>query len=220
MTPKRNSAFLSRRGLLGAIAATPLVSLAAGCSSLVPGQGPPPDLYRLQTKPQFPADMPQVDWQLQIPAPTAPAGLDTTRIALLHNPARIEYYARSDWMDRAPLLVQAMMIQAFESSGRILSVGEGSANARTDYVLTTDLRDFQAEYFMGPLPEVHVGVTAKLVSLKRRAIVALRKFDDGATAKADRIEDVVGAFAEALSKVLSDLVPWTLTTGEADRKAA
>jgi len=34
------------------------------------------------------------------------------------------------------------------------------------------------------------------------------------------IEDVVGAFSAALGKVLGDLVAWTLSSGEADRKTA
>jgi cholesterol transport system auxiliary component len=194
--------------------------LTAGCGSLVPGQGPPPDLYRLKPKPEFPADIPKVDWQLQVAAPLAPASLDSARIALLHNPLRMEYYARSNWVDRSPLMVQSAMVEAFETSECILSVTRDVTDARPDYILSTELRDFQAEYFLGPKPEVHAGILAKLVSVRRRSIVATKRFEGGGTAEADRIEDVVGAFSAALGKVLGDLVAWTLSSGEADRKTA
>ncbi len=220
MPHRKNSGDVSRRGLLRAMAAAPLLGVASGCASLVPGQGPPPDLYRIKPAVRFPADMPRVDWQLEVVTPTAPASLDTSRIALLHNPLQVEYYARSNWVDRAPLMVQAAIIEAFEASERILSVGRGSADVRPDYVLGTDLRDFQAEYFMGANPEVHVGIIARLVSARSRSVVAIKRFDHGGTAGADRIEQVVGAFSSALDKVLAELVPWTLETGEADRKAA
>ena len=220
MPHRKNSGALSRRGLLRALAATPVLGLASGCGTLVPGQGPPPDLYRLKPKPQFPADMPHVDWQLEVATPTAPASLDTPRIALLHNPVQVEYYARANWVDRVPLMVQSVIVEAFETSDRILSVGRDSTDVRPDYVLTTDVRDFQAEYFAGPNPAVRVGITAKLVSLHRRSVVAVKAFDRGGLASADRIEAVVNAFATACDQLLADLVPWTLAGGEADRKTS
>jgi len=216
----QNRRIVSRRGLLRAAAAAPLVGLASGCASLVPGQGPPPELYRLKPEPKFPADLPHVSWQLQVATPSAAASIDSTRIALLHSPLRVEYYARANWVDRAPVMVQTAIMEAFEASGGILSVTRDVADSRPDYVLATELREFQAEYFLGPQPEVHIGMLAKLVSARRRAIVATKRFDKGAAAQVDRIEDIVGAFSAALTKLLSDLVPWTLETGEADRKSA
>lgn len=211
---------ISRRALIRALAASPLAAAVSACGSLLPGQGPPPSLYRIQTEPKFPANMPKVDWQLLVPVPVASASIDTTRIALLHNPLRIEYYAKSNWAERAPLMVQSAIIEAFESSGAILSISRNMSDASADYILNTELRDFQSEYFLGPEPQVHTGILAKLVSTRRRAVIATKRFDAGATAQKDRIEDVIGAFSAALSKVLEGLVPWTLETGEADRKAA
>jgi cholesterol transport system auxiliary component len=217
---RKNRNTVSRRRLLRGLAAAPLAGLAAGCGSLVPGQGPPPDLYRVRPKPEFAGDLPKVDWQLQVAAPVAPASLDSTRIALFHNPLRMEYYARSDWVDRAPLMVQTAILEAFEESGLILSVTRDTADARPDYILSTELRDFQAEYFPGPLPAVHVGILAKFVSARRRSIVATRRFDATDAAKADTIEDVARAFGTVLGKILGELVGWTLASGEADRKNA
>jgi cholesterol transport system auxiliary component len=216
MSP-RNSDW-HRRRVLCVLLAAPTATLAA-CQGLIPGQGPPPDLYRLTAASRFPKDLPTVSWQLLVEPPVAPGGLNTTRIALLHSPMQLEYYARSDWADRVPLLVQALIVQSFENSDRIKAVGRDALDLRADYVLKAELRDFQAEYFHGGGPVAHVGLNAKLVALPRRVIVASAHFDQTAEAKADRVEDVVSAFNEALSRVLEGLVAWTLKSGEADRVA-
>jgi cholesterol transport system auxiliary component len=217
MNPKNND--WQRRRVLCVLLAAPMAA-AAGCQSLVPGQGPPPDLYRLTARTKFAKDLPTVSWQLLVEPPVAPGGLNTTRIALLHSPTQLEYYAHSDWADRVPLLVQALIVQSFENTDRIRAVGRDALDLRADYVLKAELRDFQAEYFRGSLPVAHVGLNAKLVALPRRAIAASARFDESAEAKADRVEDVVSAFNDALGRVLESLVAWTLKSGEADRTAA
>jgi cholesterol transport system auxiliary component len=215
--PIENKPRLSRRRLLEVFAAAPLV--LSGCSSLVPGQGPPPNLYRLTPKPGIPDTLPKVNWQLEVDVPNAPASLDSTRVALLHDPSQFEYYARANWVDRVPLLVQSSLIEFFESSGKILSVGRDSSDVHPDYVLSTELRDFQMEYFPGPLPSAHVGMNARLISIRQRSIIASRRFDELAPASADRIESTVAAYNVALGKTLDEIVVWTIENGEADRKS-
>src|SRR4029077_10736612 len=43
-----------------------LLLLLAGCTSLLPGQGPLPDLYTLSPKNTFPEGLPRVGWQLVV----------------------------------------------------------------------------------------------------------------------------------------------------------
>ena len=215
--PIENRPGLSRRRLLEVFAVAPLV--LSGCSSLVPGQGPPPDLYRLTPKPEIPDTLPKVSWQLEVEAPNAAASLDSTRVALLHDPSHFEYYARANWVDRVPLLVQSSLIEFFESSGKILSVGRDSSDVRPDYVLSTELRDFQMEYFPDPLPSAHVGINARLISVRQRSIIASRRFDERAPASTDRTDAIIAAYNIALGKVLGVIVAWTIENGEADRKS-
>lgn len=204
-----------RRGFLRAAAALPLVALAAGCQVPVPGQGPPPVLFRLTPKSTFSEDLPEVTWQLVLEVPVANAGLSTTRVALQRTPTQLEYYARSSWTDRAPQMIQTLMIESFENSKRIVAVGRESVGLRADFVLKTDLREFQAEYFAGSRPSVRVAINAKLVQLPRRTIIGSQSFESVAEARKDTMPEIIEAFDEALGKVLKDLVEWTLTTGEA-----
>jgi cholesterol transport system auxiliary component len=205
---------LGRRRLLCAVAALPVAALAPGCSLPVPGQGPPPELFRLTPKSTFRDDLPRADWQLVLEPPVADAGLNSTRIALQRSPTQIEYYARSGWADRAPLMIQTLMIESFENSKKIVSVGRESIGLRADFILKTELRELQAVYYNGGLPEAWVSINAKLVQMPRRAIVASQSFDARVTATADALPDIVAAFDDAAGKVLRRLVEWTLLEGE------
>lgn len=204
----------ARRRFLRGLIVLPAAGLASGCETLVPGQGPPPLLYRLTPKSTFGPEVPEVDWQLILEAPLANAGLNTTRIARWPNPRQLEYYARANWTDRAPGMIQTLMIESFENSGKIVSVGRGSVSLRADFVLKTEIREFQADYFETGNPSAHVGINAKLVHMPSRQIVGSEKFDVIVPAAADRLDDIISAFDDALGKVLKRLVVWVLITGK------
>ena len=215
---KQTSSFQpARRQALRTLGVAPLAALTGACA-LAPGQGPPPILYRLTPKSTFSPDLPTVRWQLILEVPIADAGLNTTRIALFPNPTHLEYYARASWTDRAPEMVQTLMIESFENSGRIVSVGRESVALRADFVLKTELREFQAEYPSPGMPRTHVAINAKLVQMPARTIIGSANFGHMADAAADRLGDIITAYDEALGKVLKRLVEWTLINGEAAYK--
>ncbi len=205
---------LPRRGVLRLAAAGPLAALAAACDLTVPGQGPPPNLYRLTPKSSFPEDLPEVGWQLILEPPIADASLNTTRVALQRDPTQLEYYARSSWTDLAPQMVQTLMVESFENSGRIVSIGREAIGLRADFVLKSELREFQAEYFDGANPQVRVAINVKLVKMPKRAIVGSTNLEHLSQAEANLMPDIIAAFDEALGKVLRRLVAWTILTGE------
>jgi cholesterol transport system auxiliary component len=117
-------------------------------------------------------------------------------------------------------MVQTLIVESFENSRRIVAVGRDVVSLRADFVLSTELREFQAEYFDEPSPRAHVGIIARLVQLPRRAIIGTESFDSSIPAQADTVDAIVAAFDEALGKVLRRLVLWTLKTGEAARKSS
>jgi len=205
--------------------AVALLLLLAGCSTLIPGQGPPPNLYRLTPKSTFDPSVPSVDWQLVLSPPSSPGAVDTIRIVLAPGPTRIDYYAEASWTDRMPAMLQALMLESFENSGKIISVGRRAVGLRSDYELRTDVREFQAEYYQHPgqPPEcagapacVDIGVNVKLVYSPTRTIVATRDFTAYAPVVKDEMVQIVEAFDAALGAVLKDLVVWTLIEGTRD----
>ena len=204
-----------RRQLLRAALLLPLAGALAACEGVVPGRGPLPDLYRLTPKSTFAADLPTVEWQLLLERPLTNASIDTTRIGLQRSSTSVEYYARASWSDRAPQMIQTLMTESFENSGSIIAVGRDSVALRADYILKTDLREFQAEYMDGPKPRVRVSLISKLVKMPRRSIIGAKKFEAVVEAQADTMEAIIEAFDRALGKVLKRMVEWTLITGQA-----
>ncbi|NNE83760.1 MAG: hypothetical protein HKN28_07295 [Alphaproteobacteria bacterium] len=209
----------NRRRLLKTATLLAFGGLVSGCSGILPNTGPPPRLFRLSPKSTFPDDLETVGWQLVVEPPLAPAGLDTTRIALHRAAAELEYYARANWTDLAPAMIQTLVVESFENSGKIVAVGRESLGLRADFVLKLELREFQTEYTNDGIPDAHVRLNAKLVKMPQRTIIGSESFEAKLASNADRIEDIVAAFDDALGKALKDLVVWTLRTGQSERRA-
>jgi cholesterol transport system auxiliary component len=188
-----------------------LVTLA-GCG-ILPKVQEPTTLYTLTPKTTFPEDLPAVTWQLVVELPTASAGIDSSRIALTHNPFTLEYYAKASWTDNAPGMVQSLLIESFERTGKIVAVGPESAGLRPDFILKTDLREFQANYRGGdPAPTVMVRMTAKLVAMPQRKIVRSVTSEKSVKSASSKFQDVLGAFDDAIGHVFREIVVYTLTT--------
>jgi cholesterol transport system auxiliary component len=181
----------------------------AGCAALIPGDSP--QLYVLSPKSTFEENLPHVDWQLIVELPVAAAGLNTTRIAVSRTPLTMEYYARANWTDRAPVLVQTLLIESFENSGKIVSVGRESIGLRSDYVLKTELREFEAVE-EGGRTLTHVRINAKLIKMPERSIIAATTVERKVPVESRGIDGVIAAFDDALGKVMKRVVEWTLTT--------
>ncbi len=195
-----------------------LALAAGGCGSVIPGAASvPPRLYQLTPKSTYSKKLPKADWQLIVETPVAAASLNTNRIAVRRDPITLGYYERAVWTDLAPSLVQTLLIESFENTGKIVAVGRESVGLRSDFILKTELREFQAETASGT-PVVHVRVIAKLVQMPQRTIIAWTSEDHKIPADGESMNAIVGAFDEALGKTLKRIVEWTLKT--APRKAA
>ena len=141
MTSDMAGAAPTRRGLLLSGAALTL----AGCGgNLIGPPSPAPQSYVLHPELGAIADAPSVPWQLIVGVPNAPESLDTERIALERAPNTMDYFANAQWADRVPLLVQSLLIEGFEKSGRIAAVGRERSDNRADYIMHTENREFDA----------------------------------------------------------------------------
>ena len=198
--------------LLKVFAAVYLAVALSGCEGLVPTLGgPPANLYTLTPKNTFTKELQGVRWQLVVDEPLASGGLNIDRIALRHSPTELKYFARARWTERAPRMVQTLMVESFENSGAIVAVGRKAIGLRSDYNLITELREFQAEYFESDgVPTVRVRLNAKLVKQPRRAIVASRTFESTIKSEGKAMRHVIRAFDQALGKVLRHTVQWTI----------
>lgn len=196
---------------LGALGAMLLLSGCAGLATLT-AVTTPKDLYELTPKSSYDASLPRIESQLVVDEPTAAAGLNTDRIAVKPNPFAVQYFPNSSWVDRAPLMVQTLLVESFENTGAVRSVGREAIGITADYTLLTDLREFQARLSPGEGEGivVQVQLNIKVVEEPRGIIIASESFGNTTPAASGEILDVVAAFDEALGKTMRAAVDWAV----------
>ncbi len=188
-----------------------IVFALAGCSGVL-GSSAPAHLYRVTPKSTYPANLPHRPVQILVDVPLAPAGLDSSRIALSRTAVSIDYFADSEWTDRAPLLVQTALVESFENSNSINAIDRESVGLRADFILKTEIRHFEAVYDSpnGP-PDVWAAINVRLVNPSNRDIVAQSSFERRQRASANDVPSVIAAFDEAIGGLMKDIVVWTVT---------
>jgi len=184
-------------------------SLLLAACGIIPEVNTPLNLYSLSPKVAPVDNPPALNWQLVVAEPKAGADLATNRIALTRAANRIEYFAEGVWSDAAPALVQSKLIEAFEDVVPQLAVGRDSAGLKPDYILQSELRDFQASY-AGSSGEAVVRVTAKLVKMPERRIVSSISAEARKPASGSGLPAIVSAFESALGDVFSQLIAGVL----------
>jgi cholesterol transport system auxiliary component len=196
----------------------PVILLAAsavsGCAGLstLKSATEPTDLYVLTPKTTHDADLPAIAAQLVIEEPTAAGGVNTDRIAVKPNPYQIQYFPGARWVDRAPLLVQTMLVESFESTGKVASVGRQAIGLRSDFTLLTELREFQAE--IRPTGDASASViiqlNMKIVQEPEGLIVASQTFAHSVPADSADMLSIVAAFDKALGQSMREAIDWTV----------
>lgn len=185
-------------------------AVLSACGSLLGPTEAPPQIYVL--KPQFGpvADAPATTWQIAVPAPNVPDVFDTKRIALQRGQT-MDYYANAAWTDQTGELVQDLLVEALEKSGKVKAVGPTSGGVRADLLVVTEVRDFAAHYSSeNGAPDVVVDLVAKLITANHHDVVATFDARREAQASANSIPAVVQAFNQATGEAIRDIVGWTL----------
>jgi cholesterol transport system auxiliary component len=196
----------SRSGVrLRAICAAAATLALAGCSSLLAG-APPPATYDLTA----PSKLPRSGGggsNLVVGEPVAVAVIDGQRIVVKPNPGEVTYLPNAQWSDRLPKLVQAKIIEAYENSNRLKTVGRPGDRLSVDYQLVSELRSFEID---AAANQAAVELTAKIVNDKTGKVVAAEVFS-ARRSLAGPVEGAVAtrALDAALAEVLTKLVVWT-----------
>src|SRR5262249_28860574 len=124
----------------------------------------------------------------------------------------MDYYADVAWADSAPAMMQELILQSFDRSGRIQAVQRQGGGLKADYILAVDLQDFENDAASSP-PSVHLRLTARLIRTRDRTIVASRAFDAATPVTGGGFDAVIAGFNGALAELLPQLVNWTLVEG-------
>ena len=193
---------------LAALCALALV----GCVSVLP-KAPPPDARYLVSAISDEASATPVTWTLGVEEPDATLAINTTKIALSRAPARVEYYAGGQWVDRAPRLFGVALVHSFENSGAIRGVGNRITLPVSNYVLQTDIRELMVEFGDGKR-EARVAVFARLTN-GRATIYASKLFTAAQGVSQDNAGAAAAALNSGLETVQRDIVAWTFDEANA-----
>lgn len=180
------------------------------CGSLL--QGPPPSqIYMLRPQLSSPATGEKVSWALAIVKPDASGSLDTDRIALARGNTQLDYYANAVWPDSLPDVIETSLLAEFQASGRIDAVARDEDALNADYLLSTDIRDFEARYETpDAAPAVTVTLIVQMADARSRKIVGSLAVGYTEPASANSVDQVVEAFDRALAKAIAQIMAWTL----------
>lgn len=208
---RRVKSFL-RTGLTAGL----LAVVAAGCASILPGGDTASTLYGLKAPSDYSTLMTANGWQLMVEEPVAERALDTDRIAVYTSQHALQYFTGARWTDRAPRMLQDMIVESFEHAGLQMSASRQSVAVRPNVALVSDLRDFEAR--VTPAGEgaattmVVVRLSAKIIWLDGRKVLDGRSFEARQAAGSDNVADVVTAMNAAAQKVVRDVVVWAAET--------
>lgn len=195
---------------VGALTLT--LALLSGCAIL--GSDSSYTIYAPQPTIPAPSDAGVVSWQLQVQQPYAGEMLSTPNLLVMPSPSVYQVFSAARWRDAPPALVGTLLLQTFERSGRIVGVDRASSGVNTDFVLASELRDFEIE-LIGGAPRARVTLHAKLLGYADNRIVASRTFEATAPAAAQDAASASQAIEAALTQLLPQVRDWTF--GAADQ---
>lgn len=184
-----------------------------GCSSLLPAAEPPPAHYTLQGVPSrqpsarqertpAPPSTPSAAPMLVVNVPRAAAGFDSARIIYTRQPQRLEYFARSEWVDTPARMLAPLIVTAAAERGAFRAVVQAPSTAVGDLRLDTIVLRLQQEFGATP-SRVRFTLRAQLIDDKTHRVMASRDFEGLASAAS---EDPVGGVAAAQLAVQAVLV--------------
>ncbi|WP_312236465.1 ABC-type transport auxiliary lipoprotein family protein [Stenotrophomonas sp.] len=197
-----------------------LIAALGGCSLLGSNERSAVTIYSPIVRIQADPGWPKVDWQLIVVKPSAARVVDSPRINVRPSPSELEVYKGVSWAQPATDMLDDALVRGFEDSGRIAGVARATTGIRADYKLALDVRRFEADYRGQATPAALIEVNAKLIHVIDQRVVADRTFRQEQPVPSTATADVARAFEQSLQTLTTDVVGWTLVTGQADYQQA
>lgn len=207
---------MSRPTLTRILLPAAMLALLGGCSLLGSNERSAVTIYSPVVRIQADPSWPQVDWQLVLVKPSAARVVDSPRINVRPSPSELEVYKGVSWAQPATDMLDDALVRGFEDSGRIQGVARATTGIRADYKLALDVRRFEADYRGQATPTALIEVNAKLIHVVDQRVVADRTFRQEQPVPSTATADVARAFEQGLQATTSEVVGWTLVSGQAD----
>lgn len=201
---------LLRRPVLTVPVLAAVLGGLGACSSILPDRGPAPALYQLSPAESDVKAVSPLAAQLVVEEPLASRGIDTDRIVLRPRANEVTYLAAARWSDRAPRLVQSLLVEAIERTGGFTGVGRPADGLRADFALVSEVRAFEADMSGSGDPKINVIVAAKILKVPAGRVVSSKLLSRTVEARNSGKANIIAAFDEAAQGVASDAAAWAL----------
>jgi cholesterol transport system auxiliary component len=165
--------------------------------------------YDLSTVIPFKASAARDGWsaggQMAVAKPLAIQMFSGNEILVKSAGGTISRVGGAQWVDQLPELVQTRLVQSFENSAGLRSVFKTGAGLTSDYLLSTEIREFYIDEARGAAV---VELSVRLVADTSGRVVRAKVFRAEYPASAGDGAAAVTGLDQALSAVMADIVRW------------
>lgn len=184
----------------------------SGCSLLPSREARAPAFYQLGAAAPENGVERNLNAQLAVEEPISPRGLNTDRVALWSSPLQLKYVEDARWADRAPRMVQGVLVESFQRTLSAGGVARAGGGMRADYSLATELQDFAIDDMKGGAPSIRLRLNVSLLRSSGGRLIAGRLFEETVQARNRSTDAAVEAFDEALHRIAAKTVNFTVDT--------
>ncbi len=131
--------------------------------------------YVINTLPPSIAKKPQHHGTLVVAQMDSNAIYNTTQMAYSTRPYQVSYFAKNSWADTPATMLQSLLIQTVQRTHYFSAVGSPSMVGHYDYVLDTQLLQFEQRFYKSS-SEVVVVVRAQITKAATNRITATKQF--------------------------------------------
>lgn len=175
----------------------------AGCAAF---SGPAPSIYDISAPAAF-GNVGSSGIQLAVTEPTVVGALDGQRIVVRPSPTEVTFLANSQWSANTSRLVQARLIEAFQNSEGIRSVGLPGGAVVNDAGLVSNLHAFHID---AAARIAVIDISVKLVGEQSGRVIASNRFKASVPVSGDSAEGMIAALNAAFDQAAGEIVAWTL----------
>lgn len=153
---------------------------------------------------------------LVVAMPDASPGLDSTGIAYVREPHRLDYYLKSQWADTPRRMIRPLLVTALEATGQFRAVLAAPSPLSGDMLLETEILRLQQE-FLGEPSQVRLILRAQLVNVSQRQVMGTQVFETLEPTPTPDAYGGVQAANRALSRLLTELATFVAALPQASR---
>lgn len=138
--------------------------------------------------------------------------LASQRMMYRRTPHEVAYYTRSQWAAPPAGMLEPLIIDALEATGRFRAVVPQSLTVAADLRLELALMELHQDVASDP-GSVHLGLRAQLLRLAPPRVLSTRQFDYTATVQANNAASGADAMNSLLDTLLRDVAKFCIDAG-------